>query len=339
MADSAIIDSSLKMDTKESRPSANLFQQAIAGSATAQKEFFQKLSARFLSLAQDILCDHEAAVAVATKALESAHNEYGKLSSDENLIKWTQRVLDNEIENYFQQKAFDGEIENYFQKLVAEIKSGSKKSEGEFFTALNRRFLRLASQRIVGEKENMTTKDVDDIVQNALLTVFKKYRTAQPRGTFIQWAQTILKNKYREYRRKYIKWGRLTGSPITDKDESTYTKTISDVIVKGRKAKEVNEKEIKPSQRKATDQPENNPIEDGRDPMQWVIVDDLKTKLLAIVEKMGERCKRVFKVLFSEGDQKFMYEEFPDKTKDQINIIVSRCRKRLKELAQKEGVL
>jgi len=328
------------MDIHESRPLNNLLRQAIAGSATAQEEFFQKLSARFLHLAQDILCDREAAVEIANMALERVRGEFKNPASLEQLSKstskefilWTQKVLDNEIENYF-------------QKLVAEIKSGSKKSEGQLFTALNRRFLRLASKRIVGEKENMTAKDVDDIVQNALLTVSQKYRAAQPRGTFIQWAQTILRNKYREYRRKYKKWGWLTGSSIAEKDESTYTKTISDVIIKGRKAKEDNEKEIKPSQRKAADQPENSPVEDVRDPLEWLIGDDLKTKLLAIVKRMGEQCKRVFQVLFlwGERDRKFIYEklrdEFPDETSDNIYVIVSRCRKRLKEEAQKGGIL
>ena len=97
MADRAITDSSLKMDTKEPPPLNNLLQQAIAGSTTAQEELFQKLSARFLHLAQDIFCNRQAAVAVTNKALERVRTEYKKLFKHKNPCRrrrkcWTMKL-------------------------------------------------------------------------------------------------------------------------------------------------------------------------------------------------------------------------------------------------------
>ena len=80
------------------------------------------------------------------------------------------------------------------------------------------------------------------------------------------------------------------------------------------------------------------------DPYDWsptVLAEnkDLKNCLLSLTKKMDERCKKVFEVLFSEGDIGFVYKQFPGLTRERIDVIVSRCRKKLKNEAIRGSIL
>lgn len=305
-----------------------LRKQATAGSKTTENDIFENLNARFLHLAQNILCNREAAIKVAHKALDKVRNRYKELPPQKSFIQWTQKVLDNEIEYYF-------------QELIKEIKADSAKSEIKLFNILDKRFMYLTNKKIFFDKENLSTEDAKDIIQNALFTVAEKCRTSKPKGTFIQWAQTILKYKYLEYRRD-VKRRKPDKSLSEEEYERVYTETMSDVITKGRGEKEIKPEELESLKINIPDQSDMDPFLNDPNSFSPTIIPeykDLKRHLLKIVKKMGERCKRVFKVLFSQGDRKFMYQEFPELTGPQIDVIVSRCRKQLKDKALKEGIL
>jgi len=304
-----------------------LRKHTTAGSKTAENDIFENLYARFLNLAQKILCNREAAIEVAQKALDTARDRYKKLPPAQSFIQWTQQVLDDEIECYF-------------QELIKEIKDCSEKGEVKLFNILNKRFLCLTMNKINNDAI-LSTEDAKDIVQNALLTVAEKCRTSKPKGTFIQWAQTILNYKYLEYRR-YAKRRKPDKSLSEEEYDKAYTETMSAVMKKGRGEKEMIPEETESLQIDTEDESSLDPfVNDPNDVPISIILEykDLKQHLLSVVKKMGERCKRVFQVLFSQGDRKFMYKEFPELTAPQIDVIVSRCRKQLKDLAMKEGIV
>ena len=165
-----------------------------------KSEIIKLLFERFLHLAQNILCDRKAALQVSNKAIESVQSQSGEWSLDENMIQWATDFLDKEIECYF-------------QELIGMIKSGSAESENMLCNILYKRFMMITCKKVALDNI-LRPEDADDIVQNALLTVAKKCRTAKPKGTFIQWAQTILKYKYGEYRRKKNKQAAQTERPV-----------------------------------------------------------------------------------------------------------------------------
>jgi len=275
---------------------------------------------RFLHLARYILCVDEAAKIVAENAIKVIEKNYEKISADKSFIKESKIILDNEIENYF-------------QAILEKIKSNSKGAEEVLYQILQKRFMSIDSL-------DMQPEDVEDVVQIALGTVLKKCKESKPKGTFIQWAQKILKHKYLDKKRIIIKNSNRSATLSQEKFEPVYTKKIGDFIKKKRSSE-------KPAERESThpDMPdfsERKPFEE--DPFDWqplllVECKNLKKHLLSIVKKMGERCKKVFDVLFAGGDVKAIHEKFPDLPKERVYVIVSRCRNQLKTIALERGIL
>jgi len=185
----------------------------------------------------------------------------------------------------------------------------------------------------------MSEEDAKDIVQNALIIVYQKCRSAKPRGTFVQWAQTVLSNKYKEYRRAFKRNKSRTESLSEEDYEPMYTKRISDLVSKRKSEKQVKLKDVAYSSHQSH---KKDPFEDG--PYDWppsILVEckDLKNLLLKTVKNMKEPCKSVFMALFSEGDVQAVHRQFPDLTRKQIDVIICRCRKKLKAVAFKERIL
>lgn len=308
-------------------------EKAFKGSKTAEDNIFKLLHARFSHLAQNILCDEASAGTVTKRALERIqaqfHEKRKETTAQKSFIQWTQEILDIEIEHFF-------------QELIQEIQKDSKQAENKLMTILHKRFLYLAHRKRNMEKELIHVDDVEEIVQNALQTVYQKSRRIETKGTFIQWAQTVLNNKYRERRRMNIMNKNRFKSLSQEEYEPVYEKRLSDMIPKRKSEKEADPKKARPIPEYATNRNGPDPFDD--DPYHWppvLLVEsaDLKKRLLTLVRNMGERCKRVFESLFSEGDTKFMFEKFPQMNPEQIYTMVSRCRSQLKAEAMKLGIL
>lgn len=281
---------------------------------------------RFLHTAQYILWSEEAAKSVTRKAIKVVREKHKKIPPEKSLLKWAQSILDDEIEVYF-------------QELLKEIKANSKSAETELFKILSERFLYLVNNKISRDTVYIGKENAEDIVQNAIKTVYEKCKISPPKSKFIQWAQQILKNKYWECRKKIIRNEITTESISQEEYEPIYTKKIGDIIKKRRSEKPMDQES--PSL-KYSNSLGREPFEE--DPYDWqpiVLLEckDLKKRLLSLVKKMSERCRRVFKILFSGGDSKALYKEFPELTEAQVHVVTSRCRSQLKAKAIEGGIL
>ncbi|MFQ5769328.1 MAG: hypothetical protein ACE5HX_02245 [bacterium] len=303
-----------------------LLNEARAGSKIAENKIFEKLHERFLHLAQYILCNREAAKIVATKALKVVREKYKEIPPEEKFLIWAQTVLDNEIENYFQER-------------LEKIKANSKTAETELFKILQKRFLFLVKNKINRDNVDLDPEDAEDIVQYALKTVYEKCKTSKPKGKFIQSAQQISSNKYLECRKKILRNKKRMERLTKEEYEPVYTQKIADFIKKKSSEKPMAQ-ELTPLQK--SNSLDRKPFED--DPFDWQPVlltecSDLKKHLLSLVKKMSERCKKVFEVLFSGGDVESIHKKFPDLTRQQIYVVISKCRSQLKAKAMEKGIL
>ena len=292
-----------------------------------KNEKIKLLHERFLQLARYVLCVDEAAKKVAENAIKVIEKNYEKISADKSFIKESKIILDDEIENYF-------------QAILEKIKSNSKGAEEVLYQILQKRFMLIVNNKIQRDSVDFQIEDIEDIVQIALGTVYKKCKESQPKGKFIQWAQEILRYKYLESRRIFFKNKKRVESLSQEEYEPVYTKKIGDFIKKKRSSEKPTEQKLTPLEMSSSS--ERKPFEE--DPFDWqplllVECKNLKKHLLSIVKKMGDRCKKVFDVLFSGGDVTAIHEKFPDLSKQQIYVIISRCRSQLKAKALERGIL
>lgn len=85
---------------------------------------------------------------------------------------------------------------------------GDEIAEKELFEALSVRYRAIAHQRI------WEINDVEDIVQEALMTVVREYRGLDVRTSFSAWAIRVLDNRILAYlKRKRTSQSRQAGSP------------------------------------------------------------------------------------------------------------------------------
>lgn len=280
------------------------------------------LNERFLHLAQNILCDKDAAKEVSDNVIAKIETQFKKEFSSASMLK-----------------IFDEEIERFFQELITQIRAGSEKSRKLLFKILDKRFSYLLRKKISFDINLMDREDANDILQNSLITIFQKLCYAKPKGTFIQWAQTILLNKYKEYRRRCEIKNKRIKRLLQDQFEPIYFKTISKVI-----SKRKTEKQVKTLGLDSTSSIILNTDPFEEDPYDWkpsILVEssDLKYCLLKIIGKMEEPCKRIFKALFAEGDVQAVHKQFPNLTRSQIDVLICRCRQKLKKEAIKRSIL
>ncbi len=276
-----------------------VLKQAILGSKEAEAKLFQQLCERFSRLTQYILWERDVTKRVVDEAMQNVKGHFAEWARktdcvtsgnidkrhDESFAKWTQRILDEEIEHYF-------------QKIVAEIKTGSRSAEARLFTILDKRFTYLIKGLFLRYKVVVDEDDAKDIKQQALITISQKYEDCTPRGNFIQWAQQILKYNFLDYLK-------------------VHTSNVN------RKADLVGI--------------ETNPQQ------QWLQIPsiegvELRARLLALAARMSQECKQIFDFLMSDRDPKSIYELFPNLSRGNVQIKVSRCRKKLREKLVAEGI-
>ncbi|MFO7891278.1 MAG: hypothetical protein R6V04_13180 [bacterium] len=266
---------------------------------------------------------------VLSRAMNKIKENKFSFDSNDGLINWAQKILDEEIDQYF-------------LALVEGIKQNSEKCEKELFDILYRRFSNLMQRKMYRDRNYIQKADGEDIVQNALKIVFEKCKYSEPKGSFIQWAQTILNNKYKEYRRKMSRERKQIKSLSAEEYEPIYKKRLSDVIRKRNVSLKTENSENKGKKTAMNFNSEENIFNDAVyrwHPVELSECEDLKNHLLKIVQGMGERCKKVFSLLFSTGDIKVIHEAFPDLSRSRIDVIISRCRKRLKQEAIKRRII
>ena len=80
-------------------------------------------------------------------------------------------------------------IESLFQDAL----TGEKSAEEALFKALSARFLLIAQKRV------WDGQDAQEISQDALMTVFSKYREAETPAGYTAWAYKVLSNKILHY--------------------------------------------------------------------------------------------------------------------------------------------
>ena len=86
---------------------------------------------------------------------------------------------------------------------------GNQKAEQELVDILSVRFRLFARRRIWNEQ------DLEDVIQDAIVTVLKKYKSAAIKGHFAAWAHTVLHyDILKYYRRQNISRNRLAGGQI-----------------------------------------------------------------------------------------------------------------------------
>ncbi|MBC8184542.1 hypothetical protein H8E88_25890 [candidate division KSB1 bacterium] len=287
-----------------------------------KNEKLQLLHERFLHLAQDILWDADAAKEVALNATEYVKANY---------------QLDFPITEA--QTIIAQEIEKFFQKLLDKISEGSKTFETKLIDVLIKKFNSSIRYRISHDIFFLTEEDAEEIVQNALITIIEKCKTAKPKSSFFLWAMKVLSYKYLEYRRK-VKRTSLRELNIPDEErESKQTIKLGDIVSKRKREK----------QARSEDADELIPGNVDIDPFEFDPYDwsptifaenkNLKNCLLVLTKKMDERCKKVFEVLFSKGDVRFVHKLFPGLARERIDVIIFRCRQRLKNEAIKRSIL
>ena len=299
----------------------------------SKDHFFNNLYDRFLNTAQEILCNRNAASLVAEKAIkrfkDKYHNRKGKSPQGKLMPQWAIEVLDSEINNYF-------------LEILDQVRKQDKRAENIFLTIIERRYQKNMVSKIASDIIHWDKCDVEDIVQEARSITFNKCLEVRFEGLFIQWAQTILNNKYRERRRQKVRQI-IREKHIDDETfEKKYSKRLSDMVSKKRTP------EVDPDE--AEEMIGTLPKQSPADPFEGdahyfkpdIIVEgnDLKEQLLNLVKRIKRKaCQKVFAVLFSDGDRKFMYKQFPNRTNQQIDLLVSQCRKQLRLEALKAGII
>jgi len=85
--------------------------------------------------------------------------------------------------------------------LVSKAKIGDMKAENELFSYLHARFLPIVQHRIYSNSKDYVElkKDVEDITQQAMETIFRKYQNENFISGFTPWAYKILRNKIGDY--------------------------------------------------------------------------------------------------------------------------------------------
>lgn len=300
---------------------------------TLNQELMRNIHDRFLTSAQEILCHGDLARTAAENAVQRFRDEYIRHNERPpkkcSLIQWAQDVLDLEIDVCF-------------HRMMDQIRNQDKKTEKTFLTMIKEKFSRNIQNKISIDSLHWDKCEIEDVVSEAVIIVSTRCLKVKFKGLFIQWAQTVLNNKYRERRRQKIR-KMVRERQIEDEEyEKRYDRRLPDVIGK-RQGTEVDPKEAEATRQDFADEDPVNPFDGDAyyfGPDVLIEGSDLKEQLLKLIKRIKRKaCAKVFRVLFSEGDRKFMAEQFPNHTKQQIDLLVSQCRKQLKLQAERMGVL
>ncbi len=85
--------------------------------------------------------------------------------------------------------------------LASAARAGDKMAENELFAKLHARFLLVTKQRIwsaIKDAEQIQ-QEAEDLVQEALVTIWQRYQSATIETNFLSWSLQVLRNKIGNY--------------------------------------------------------------------------------------------------------------------------------------------
>lgn len=318
-----------------------IIQQVIQGSKEAEATLFQNFHERFLHLVQQILWIEKVTKEVAKNALESFKKQYQEFIQKTNFIEWTQELVDEEIDRFFigliKKIKEDSDIMKERSLKDKEIQFRLDQNTELFMQVLNRRFMFIGKKKINMDRQVLDINDLKEIIQRTLLVILNKFKTEKFKGKFIQWAQMVFYNKYREYRKKkYREWLRVRSISQEDyereyKERLNYRSRIKkEEFELTQNMAEMYNKVIREYEK------EESYIDDPFtvDPESLVIGKEVRKIIKSLLMKSQDKCKRVFEALLSGCDIHDVYKIYPE-----ISYVKAhRCREQLKKELMEWGI-
>ena len=92
-------------------------------------------------------------------------------------------------------------METSIDKLAGAARAGDKNAENELFAKLHARFLQVTKQRIwtVSKDAEQIHQEAEDLVQEALITIWQSYGSMETVTHFLPWSFQVLRNKIGNY--------------------------------------------------------------------------------------------------------------------------------------------
>ena len=319
-----------------------IIQQAIEGSKEAEEEMFQHFYERFLHLAQKILWVDKVTQEVTRKTLESFKEQYQRYIQKAHFIEWTQELADSEIDRFFIGliRTIKDDSDKMKKNLSnnKEIKFRLDQNIEILMQILNRRFMFIGKKKINVDQRVLDTNDLKEIIQRTLLVILKKFQKENFKGKFIQWAQMVFYNKYREYRKKKYREC-LRQRSISQEDYEHEYKERLHYSVRYKKEEIEKIQNIDGITKKVIEEYEKEEpyIDDPFtvDPESLVISKEMKNIIKSLLLKSQDKCKRVFEALLSGCDIHDVYKIYPE-----ISYVKAhRCREQLKKELMEWGIM
>jgi DNA-directed RNA polymerase specialized sigma24 family protein len=278
------------------------------------ERFYQSLYERFMSLAKKLLCDVSDVEVTVQNVLTTIQELTDVLPPEQPKIQWAMMVFDNHI------------VPTLFQ----EARSGSQEAENRLFTIIRKRLFDSAEKRV------WHVQDREDVIQDALATIYRKYKKLPLNTPLLKWSWGVLYKKIGNYIQKVTRQKAQETKLPKEQMEQLFIRYVDHYIQSRRKGKN-HSKRKEPAFKEI---PEAHEV----DIYQWGPIintecNNLKNKLYTLVQNMAKECKQIFRILFSGGNRKDIIEAFPDFSIPQIDVWIHRCRKRLKNAAKKGDIL
>lgn len=196
-------------------------------------------------------------------------------------------------------------MENYVvvDTLLRAAQNNDLRAERELFINLRARLFNLAKSILLKnyhvQDSEVREADAEDITQTALITIHQKYKTQKFDDGFFSWVNMILRHTIGNYMRAKFR-------------------------------------------RAQTHAPLNSSTPSHNNGSQWVEeIDsrDLLKKILSYIQRFSEVCKKILLIFAKDGTREDVILEFSGAAIVTIDSRISRCRQKLKEHLQKEGIL
>ncbi len=196
-------------------------------------------------------------------------------------------------------------MENYavVDTLLRAAQSNDLRAERELFTNLRARLFNLAKCILLRNYHVLDSEtreaDAEDIAQNALITIQQKYKTQTFDNGFFSWVNRILRNTIGNYMRAKLR------------RDQTF----------------------------AALNPFESPPENDSQWIEEIDSRDLLKKILIYIQRFSEVCKKILLIFAKEGTREDVILEFSGTPVVTIDSRISRCRQKLKEYLQRQGIL
>lgn len=191
-------------------------------------------------------------------------------------------------------------VSKSIEELLAKAKNGHQEAENELFSKLRARILNSVQYKLLNVRKHHSevAKDVEDIVEETMLTMLQKYKTEELPYGFMAWVNKIVWNKVGDY----IRYGKIKTKEVRIDD------TGMEIII------------------------DQNTL-----PEDEVLPKELDEIIGRALKRLSPYCKEYFEALLKGEERAFTAarkKEEPEGTIDNRNL---RCRKRFMKLLIEEG--